>query len=221
MNGTRAVLLDLYDTLVWSEWPALRALIEQRVGLQSGELLVAFDQTRTARAVGTYGSMEADLDAVLAAAGSGQDAALVNDLAALITGFLETGVHLWDDSLPVLRELRKRGLRTAIVSNCDHGTRPVVERLALTREADAVLLSVEIGAAKPDPAIYLAALEALGARPEEAVFVDDQIGYCDGARSVGIRSLLIDRDGGDPPAEERVTGSQEVIRDLRSLLDRV
>ena len=69
--------------------------------------------------------------------------ALVTELARTITTFLETGVHLWDDSLPAIRELRARGIRTAVVSNCDHGTRPVVERLGLTEEADAVVCPLQ------------------------------------------------------------------------------
>ena len=45
-------------------------------------------------------------------------------------------MHLWDDSIPTLRELRARGLRTAIVSNCDHATRPIVDDLGLAFSAD-------------------------------------------------------------------------------------
>jgi putative hydrolase of the HAD superfamily len=221
VNKVGAVLLDLYDTLVWSDWPELRALIERRAGVSSRQLLDAFDQTRSARAVGTYGSMEADLGVVLSAAGLPPDHALVRDLAALITGFLQTGVHLWDDSLPLLRELRSRGIQTAIVSNCDHGTRPVVERLRLPDEADAVVLSFEVGSAKPDPGIYQTALDALGARPEEAVFVDDQTAYCDGAEVLGIRSLLILRNDADPAEGISTAGDRDVLHDLRSLLDLV
>jgi putative hydrolase of the HAD superfamily len=215
--GVRAVLLDLYDTLVWSEWPQLRALIERRTGVSGPRLLDAFDDTRSERATGAYGSMEGDLAVVLESSGMEPDDALVRDLAELITRFLERGVHLWDESLPVMRELRSRGLRTAIVSNCDHGTRPVVERLELAREADAVILSFEVGVAKPDAGIYRTALDAVGSAPDEAVFVDDQTTYCDGAAALGIEAFLLIREDGKAPDP---TGHR-VIRDLRSLLDLV
>ena len=52
--------------------------------------------------------MEGDLAEVLAAAGVERDDVLVKELAGTITTFLETGVHLWDDSVPTLRELRAR-----------------------------------------------------------------------------------------------------------------
>lgn len=219
MTATDAVLLDLYDTLAWTEWPALRPLIEQRTGVSSERLLEAFDETRPARAVGAYGSMEADLAMVLSSAGLKGDDTLVRNLSQLVSGFLETGVHLWEDSVPTLRALRERGVRTAIVSNCDHGTRPVVERLGLDREADAVILSFEVKVAKPDPGIYRAALAAVGASAEDAVFVDDQADYCDGAEAVGIRPFLMLRDEANPArgvsSSERLT----VIRDLGSLLE--
>jgi putative hydrolase of the HAD superfamily len=222
-----AVLIDLYDTLVWTDWPVLRERIEARAGLSGRALMDGFERTRVARSVGTYGSLKGDLTEVLKAAGLERDDALVQELAGTISTFLESGVHLWEDSLPALRDLRASGLRTAVVSNCDHGTGPVVERLRLHEETDAVVLSFEVGVAKPEPGIYRAALEALGATPEETVFVDDQLAYCEGARSVGIRPFLIareDRDGGLvdlPPTSQDAAGGAEVIRDLRALLDRV
>ena len=221
MSEIRAVLLDLYDTLAWTEWPTMRAELEERFGIGEAQLLRAFTTTREARSIGTFGSAEGDLRAILEAAGISADAHLVRELnEARVKAFAENGVHLWDDSIPTLRELRARGLRTAVVSNCDHSTRPIVDELGLARESDAVILSFEVGAAKPDPGIYRAALGALRARPEQAVFVDDQAGYCHGAESIGIRSFLIVRDDADP-AEGVAAGDRPVLHDLRSLLDLV
>src|SRR5207342_2751758 len=109
--------------------------------------------------------------------------------------------------------------RTAIVSNCDHATRPIVDDLGLEHEADAIVLSFEVGIAKPDPGIYRAALAALDARPEEAVFVDDQAWYCEGAEAVGIRSFLIVREDAAPAEGFGFAGDRVVLHDLRSVLD--
>ena len=222
MSEVRAVLLDLYDTLAWTEWPTMRAELEERFGVSERELLRAFTSTRESRSIGAYGSAEGDLAAVLDAAGVAADAELVQELnETRMKAFAENGVHLWEDSVPTMRELRARGVRTAIVSNCDHATRPIVDELGLEREADAVVLSFEVGVAKPDPGIYRAALDALDARPEEAVFVDDQAAYCEGAEAIGIRSFLILRDDADPPEGISAPGDRLVLRDLRSLLDLV
>ena len=69
MSEVRAVLLDLYDTLAWTEWPTMRAELEDRFGIGEAELLRAFTTTRQARSIGAYGSAEGDLAAVLEAAG--------------------------------------------------------------------------------------------------------------------------------------------------------
>ncbi|HET9249656.1 MAG TPA: HAD family hydrolase [Actinomycetota bacterium] len=222
MNEVRAVLLDLYDTLAWTEWPTLRAELEERFGIGEAQLLRAFTTTREARSVGAYADAEGDLAAVLEAAGVSADPAVVRELhEARMRAFVEHGVHLWDDSVPTLRELRARGVRTAIVSNCDHATRPIVDGLGLPRETDAVVLSFEVGVAKPHAGIYRAALDALEARPEETVFVDDQAAYCEGAETLGIRSFLMLREDAEPAEGVSVPRGRSVLRDLRSLLDAV
>ena len=222
MNEVLAVLLDLYDTLAWTQWPTMRAELEDRFGIGEADLLRAFTTTRQARSIGAYGTAEGDLAAVLEAAGVSADEELIHELnETRMKAFAENSVHLWEDSLPTLRELRARGLRTAIVSNCDHSTRPIVDELGLEREVDAVVLSFEVGVAKPDPGIYQTALDALAARPEEAVFVDDQAAYCEGAEAIGIRSFLILRDDADRPEGISAPGDRLVLHDLRSLLDLV
>jgi HAD superfamily hydrolase (TIGR01509 family) len=139
---------------------------------------------------------------------------LIETLVTLEREFSETGVELWEDSLPVVHELRDRGVKTALVSNCSHSTRGIVERLGLNEAFDEVLLSFEVGLRKPDPAIYREALRRLDVEPARAVFVDDQPDYCDGAAAVGIETYLIDRSG-DGTSDEN---GHRVIRDLRALL---
>ncbi|MGZ5214009.1 MAG: HAD family hydrolase [Actinomycetota bacterium] len=213
-----AVLLDLYDTIVWSEWFRLRDAIAARIDddMEAVRLQEAFERTRPARGVGTFGSVEGDMAAVLEAAGVPNDPALVDELVELERTHLENGVHLHDDALPALATLRERGVKTALISNCSHSTRFVVERLRLDAAFDRVVLSFEVRAMKPDPAIYHAALEQLGGvLPERAVFVDDQPLYCDGATAIGLDARLILRPNEDVPAG--LLGHQ-VVTDLRWLL---
>jgi len=213
-----AVLLDLYDTIVWSEWFRLRDAIAARIGddMEADRLQKAFEQTRPARGVGEFGSVEGDMAAVIQAAGVPYDATLVDELVELERQHLANGVHLYEDVLPVLASLRDRGVKTALVSNCSHSTRPVVKRLGLDTAFDQVVLSFEVGAMKPDPAIYRIALEQLGGvPPERAVFVDDQPQYCDGATPIGLEARLILRANEDVPADRH---GHEVVTDLRWLL---
>lgn len=54
---------------------------------------------------------------------------------------------------------------------------------------DAVVLSYEIGAIKPDPRAYQAILQKLDVLAEEAIFIDDRQEYVDGATAIGIHAL--------------------------------
>jgi putative hydrolase of the HAD superfamily len=218
VSRTRAVLLDLYDTLAWTEWKAVRALLTERTGVEPRRLMTAFHRTRPMRSTGAFGSIEGDLRAVLNDAGVAPNDDELRELVRLEREILAEGVHLWDDVLPTIADLRGRGLGVAVVSNCDHATRRVVDDLGLEDAVDAMILSFEVRVAKPDPGIYRAALDALGGvRPEEAMFVDDQTGYLDGASALGIRSVLIVRDGVTPVEGVADPADYPVIRDLREL----
>ncbi|MGZ4151175.1 MAG: HAD family hydrolase [Actinomycetota bacterium] len=211
-----AVLFDLYDTLVWTEWPVLRHRLADAVGVTPRDLMRGFVETREARGVGTYGSAEGDLGAVFRAAGATLTDERVRELTRMeIATLVDGGVFLYDDSLPVLRELRRRGVPTAIISNCDHVTRPIVDALRLEDEVDAVVLSFEVGALKPSPDIYRAALERIGGDPARATFIDDQAAYLDGAAELGMRTFQILRST-DPYVPD--VAIHPVVTDLWSVV---
>jgi len=212
-----AALLDLFDTLVWGNWPALRARLAARIRVEAPTLSEAYRSTYALRQTGGYGSAEGDMAAIVEACGLEPDPELVRELAAITSAHLDGSVRPYEDSLPVLRALRERGVRTAIVSNCDHFARPLVDDLRFEREVDAILLSVEVGTEKPKPGIYRAALEALTVEPGDAVFVDDQPDYLDGAGAVGIPTLQIVREN-EPFEGYGELGRHRVIRDLTALL---
>lgn len=186
-----AVLLDLYDTLVWSDWHSWQGRLADHLGISHEAMGHAFSQTRPARSVGAHPDTEGDLTAVLTAADIEPSPNLVAELMEMEVE-MAASVRLYDDSLDVVRSLRASGVPTVLVSNCSHNTRPIVDRLGLERAFDAVILSFEIGAMKPDPAIYREALARVGdPEPARSVFVDDQVRYCDGAAAIGLQTLLI------------------------------
>ena len=100
---------------------------------------------------------------------------------------------LYDDALPTLEALRAHGLRLGLVSN---GQRDLV---AFARhhglDVDVCVGSMSHGHVKPHRSIFEAALAALDATPAEAAMVGDS--YADdvaGARALGMRAILLDRD---------------------------
>ncbi len=214
-----AVLFDLYDTLVWSDWLGWQGRLAEALDTSRDEVGRAFSMTRPARSTGAYADADADLAAVVQALGRDPEHGLIVRLRALEHDWMARRVRLYDDSLPTARELRARGVRTAVVSNCSHNTRDLVARLGLAEEFDAVILSVDEGVMKPDPAIYRIALERVGSPAADHVaFVDDQASYCDGATVAGMWTYLIlrpEESGEGPPAD---SDGYRVIHDLAALL---
>lgn len=66
------------------------------------------------------------------------------------------------------------------------------ERYPILRHFDAFVLSYEVGAMKPDPRIYRAAIEAARCQPQECFFTDDIPEYVEGARQAGIDAALFE-----------------------------
>jgi putative hydrolase of the HAD superfamily len=73
-------------------------------------------------------------------------------------------------------------------------------------EVDAIVGSRAHGYVKPHPTIFLAALQQLGVEPAEAVMVGDSLEEdVEGARALGLRAILMDRQDRHPEIEERLT----------------
>jgi putative hydrolase of the HAD superfamily len=91
--------------------------------------------------------------------------------------------------LAYLRRLRGQA-RTAVVSNAWPHVRTGLREAGLEDAVDEVLLSCEVGCAKPDPRIFLLALRRLGAAPEDALLVDDVASHVAAAESAGLTGYL-------------------------------
>ena len=137
---------------------------------------------------------------------------------ALYRRFGEAGAwRLYDDVLDVLRELRARGLRLAVVSNWDSRLQGIAEGLGLAGLVDAMVISAVAGVRKPDPGIFRVALDALKVRAEEAVHVGDLPEEdVAGALAAGVRPVLIRRSKKMLAAE--VPPGVPVVEDLRGLV---
>ncbi|KAL6010067.1 hypothetical protein ACLOJK_000498 [Asimina triloba] len=100
--------------------------------------------------------------------------------------------HLCDpDAERVFKALRKAGVKLAIVSNFDTRLRPLLQALKCDHWFDAVAVSAEVEAEKPNPTIFIKACELLGVNPEDVVHVgDDRRNDIWGARDAGCDAWL-------------------------------
>ncbi|MBN1836848.1 MAG: HAD-IA family hydrolase, partial [Spirochaetales bacterium] len=102
----------------------------------------------------------------------------------------------YPETHPVLEELARRSLGVGLISNWDHTARKILDRLDLSRFLDPIIVSMEVGHAKPSERIFRIALEQAGVAAEQCLYVGDNY-YDDalGARKVGMRPLIINRYG--------------------------
>jgi putative hydrolase of the HAD superfamily len=105
-----------------------------------------------------------------------------------------------------LRALRARGIRLVVVSNWDVSLHERLDELALSPLLDGAVASAELGAAKPDPAIFHHALGLAGVPPERAWHAGDSPeADVAGARAAGVEPVLVARHGeAAPPGVARV-----------------
>jgi putative hydrolase of the HAD superfamily len=81
--------------------------------------------------------------------------------------------RIFDDVLPALRKLASANLRLAVISNWDERLRPLLDRLELGKYFQTIIVSCEIGAAKPSPLIFEAAAKNLQLPPASILHVGD------------------------------------------------
>ena len=113
----------------------------------------------------------------------------------------------YPDTADVLAGLHRQGIKTAVVSNIAFDVRPAFAAIGAADYVDAFVLSFEVGAVKPDAAIFEAALTQLGVPAEDAVMVGDSEEADGGAVAVGCRFALVD----PVPTNQRPTGLIEAI----------
>jgi HAD superfamily hydrolase (TIGR01549 family) len=110
---------------------------------------------------------------------------------------------LYEDALPVIEALRRHDLKIGLVTNGQRDLEEFVVHHGL--DVDAMVGSRAHGRIKPHPSIFAAALQALGVTADETAMVGDSYeDDIEGARSLGIRAILLDRDGLRPDEPDRI-----------------
>jgi 2-haloalkanoic acid dehalogenase type II len=218
LGRVEAVLLDSFGTLVAMEPPAPRLARALGVPLADAE-----------------GAFRAEIDYYVEHHVDGRDEASLSRLRDRCAEVIRSSLGLpraplaevrgamldsirfapYPDAAPALRELRARGIRLLVASNWDCSLPEVLERAGLASLVDGVVSSAMVGAAKPDPALFEAALREAGVARGRALHVGDSPSKdLDGARAAGIAGVLLDREGERPELTPRI----ETLAELPGLI---
>jgi putative hydrolase of the HAD superfamily len=229
MSGVRAVVFDLFGTLVYefprADWDAWLDTAAAVVEADRDAFHAAWAATAVDRQIGRAGDVEENLRTVAARAGAWPTDSQIAEALEARAALYRTWFVPRPGAEETLRELRERGIPTALVSMCAPDTPAMWRASPLGGLVDVEVFSCEVGLRKPDPGIYLAATGRLGVDPTGCLYVGDgAYRELTGAAAVGMRAVLI-RDPADaevealrPEAEEWSGESVEHLREVIALL---
>jgi epoxide hydrolase-like predicted phosphatase len=197
----RAVILDFGGVLLRTEDQAPRQQLAARLGLPIKKLYYLIFESESARQA-TLGKISAQAHWEAVRLALGLEEAAFNDAREAFWA----GDRLDGDLIDYLRGLRPR-YKVALLSNAWDDLRTFLQSSwNISTVFDEMIISSDVGIAKPDPRIYRIAVDRLGILPEEAVFVDDFMDNIDSARAFGMRAVHF---------QDR----QRLYTDLASILD--
>lgn len=204
LDGARAVIFDAGGTLVHPDWERLSELAASSLGRRADGVELHRALRCALHRVDRATSGDAPVDTAHPFwlfremyAALGIDGQLCVELARRLDA-LHAEKHLWcaldQEARRVLDDLQRAGLLTAVISNTDDGRlSELLAQVGLLPRFKVVLDSHVVGLRKPEKAIFDLALQRLGVRADQAVYVGDT--YTSdflGAQRAGLRAVLID-----------------------------
>src|SRR5512144_2089818 len=179
----RAVFFDLGGVIVRTEYQAPRQQLAERLGMEYDDLSkIVFDSETGAQAsIGTITALQ-HWESVLKRLKRPP-----TELESIRDEFF-AGDIIDRQLLEFLRSLRGK-IQTGLISNAWSDLRDYLRREKMIDAFDHIIISAEVGVAKPDPKIFQIALEKAGVSPSEAVFVDDFYVNIEGCEKVGMQGI--------------------------------
>ena len=179
----RAVFFDLGGVIVRTEYQAPRQRLAERLGMEYDDLVrVVFDSPTAVQA--TIGELTAAEHWTTVMRRLKRDAA---ETQAIRDEFF-AGDIVDRNIVAFLRSLRGK-YKVGLISNAFDDLRPFIMKEKFEDAFDRMIISAEVGAAKPGAKIYQIALEQFEVSPGESIFVDDVIDNIEGCQKVGIKGI--------------------------------
>jgi len=179
----KAVYFDLGGVIVRTEFQSPREHLAERVGMTYEELVTIVFESKSSREASIGRISEDDHWKYVVRALHRP----LKERKTLHKEFFD-GDIVDRELIAYIRSLRPR-YKTGLISNAWDGLRPYLEREKFADAFDVLTISAEVGVMKPDPAIFQHALDQLGVKPKEAVFVDDFPENITGCEAIGMRGI--------------------------------
>jgi putative hydrolase of the HAD superfamily len=182
----RAVILDFGEVLCLRPDPEIMARMARILGIEPESFLERYVESRGPYDQGLL-TPEEYWNRFAEGAGISADAGLIEKLRAM-------DLAMWSrmnaEMIDWLKTLHEAGLTTALLSNMQHDMAAHARKnFAWLQNFDHQLLSCELRLIKPDVEIFERTIERIGARPEQALFVDDRKANVEAAKATGLRAI--------------------------------
>ncbi|HZN19213.1 MAG TPA: HAD-IA family hydrolase [Micromonosporaceae bacterium] len=190
----RAVLFDFFGTLTQAvQRGRAHTKIARSLGCDPAAFIDVLDRTFYLRAQGRLGTAEATLRWVCAQLDVHPSDEQLRRACAARVDAVRTDTRLRPDAVNALWALRRRGVSTAVVSDCGHELPAFLPELPVYPLLDRTVFSVHVGECKPHPAMYLTACAELDVPPAQCLYVGDGgSGELSGAAEAGMTVLRMD-----------------------------
>jgi len=210
MKGVRAVLFDLHGTLLlsddvdaaWDRWAAAfhDEVARRGILMPLGEFKAALGSLFNGPEPPAYSPgltlFERRVKGLCTRLGVELPGHELRSMVETIIDVWHRDMYLDPDALPLLEALRSR-FKVGLITNWEHGPtiHRLVDQLGLSRLLDDIVVSDDLGIAKPNPDIFWAALSRLGVHASEALYVGDLDLDVRGSLDAGMRPVLVRRGG--------------------------
>lgn len=170
----RAVIFDMFETLITHYQSPLYfgAQMAEDAGISEESFQTLWRPTEYERSVGKV-TLEEVLTEILEKNHCYSEAVLNKIVEKRTAAKEECFKHLHPEIIPMLSKLKEQGILVGLISNCFSEEAKVIRKSVLFPYFDAVYLSYEQGAQKPDKEIYQRCMAELGVTAEECVYVGD------------------------------------------------
>jgi putative hydrolase of the HAD superfamily len=105
---------------------------------------------------------------------------------------MHAGANIFDldeGTAGIVQELQRQGMRLVLLSNTHEGHFEFIQRnFSVLDHFDDFVLSYKVGALKPEPAIFEAALAKIGCPPDRCFYTDDIAPYVEAGRTHGLQA---------------------------------
>lgn len=191
-----AVIFDLFGTLI-DKFPlrehenALRQMASVLSAPPDDFIQLWFD-TLDERGLGVFQTIEENVEYICQKLDVSSEDAEVEAAARINLEYAVRVIKPRPDAVATLSDLKGHGYKTGLITNCGAAIPKMLDKMPLAALLDVSVFSALIGMQKPDPRIYMLAVERLDVKPEDCLYIGD--GDCrelSGAANVGMRPVLI------------------------------